>query len=83
MRRLVRFAVVEPFLRQALALPEDVRIVAIGGDAVNQAAGLFVFVVEGDEFAEVAAGGVIPVVTPVFGLEDDQTKLMGWGVRTI
>lgn len=79
MRRLVRFVVVEPYLRLAMALPEDVRVVAIGGDAVDQAAGRFVFVVEGSEFPEMAEGEEIPVVTPVFWFEDGQVKLMSWG----
>lgn len=65
MNRVI-FRVSMEVFREALGLPLDVRLVAVGGDMLMQAQGSFVVVMEGDWLPEVAEGGMIPEVEPKF-----------------
>ena len=75
------FTVSEWMLRAALGLPDDVRVLAVGGDTLRQAQGRFEVMVEGPGLPAVKEGQAIPIASPSFRLEEgERPRLVSWGV---
>lgn len=73
------FTLSEGMLRSALGLPDDVRVLAVGGDTLRQFRGEFDVMVEGPGLPAMKEGEAIPVVSPSFVAEDGKRlRLREW-----
>lgn len=78
-RRLARFKIAELFIRDALSMPTNARIIGI--HPVGTMSGVYEFIVECPDFDEVETGDVIPEVRPVLKEFEGEKPVWNWGIN--